>query len=29
VDQPDDKKAKTIELEEGVNTIITIQRINT
>lgn len=29
VDQPDDKKAKTIELEEGVNTIITIHRINT
>lgn len=29
VDQPDDKKAKTIELEEAVNTIITIQRINT
>jgi len=28
VDQPDDKKAKTIELEEGVNTTITIQRIS-
>ncbi len=29
VDQPDDKKAKTIELEEGVNTSITIHRVTT
>ncbi len=29
VDQSDDKKAKTVELEEGVDTIITIQRMNT
>jgi len=29
VDQPDSKKAKTFELEEGVSTSITIERINT